>query len=156
MLNNYETLNIQRAALPSSIRFWVSIITLLCIFTTSTPVGFMIGNVFLELVIITISLFLSSKNKRVNFKDYKLLLLFSLIALIQLVVYPDRVFNWGRFILMFYTFMNLFIYFINKSYDIIPTIYKTLFYALGVSFLIYISVEIIKILSHILLMTLNG
>ena len=140
-----KSVNLQRTTLPSTKRLWVSIITLLCIFTTSTPFGFMIGNVFLEIVIITISLFLNSKYDYVNFKDYKLLLLFTLIALIQLVVYPDRVLNWVRFIIMFYTLRNLFFYFLGKKYNIIPTIYKTLFYALSVSFSIYISVEIIKI-----------
>lgn len=139
-----DFMNTQKTYIPTSKCFLIIIMVLLCIFTTSTPVGFMIGNMNLEIIMILTSLLLISRYFYFKFNDI-LLLLFVVIAIIQLTISTDKVLNWTRFMLLFYLLRSCFIYLTNRGYNIIHIVYKTLFYTFSASFLIYIFVEIIKI-----------
>lgn len=139
-----NSFSVQYITIPPRKRFWLIIIILICLFTTSTPLGFMIGNTNLEIIMISISIFLSF-NYFFKFNYSVLIFLFLLIAIIQIVVYPDRFFNWCRLVLVFWSLRSLFILTLNKGFDISNIFYKSLFRILCISFTIYLVVEIIKI-----------
>lgn len=140
-----DFMNTQKTHIPTSKCFLIVITVLLCIFTTSTPVGFMVGNMNLEIIMILSSLLLTTRRYfYFKFNDL-LLLLFVTIAMIQFTISSDKGLNWMRFILLFYLLRNSIIYLTNRGYNIIHIVYKTLFYTLSASSLIYIVVEIIKI-----------
>lgn len=120
-------------------------IVLLCIVTTSSTIGLLYNTTLLEYLICFLLLFASSKVK-VNYEGYTwMAILFLLLTLIQLIIYPQKILYWGRYILLFILFSRFAFFLISREYPILQVFYRIFFILTVLSLGEYVAVEFLNI-----------
>lgn len=120
-------------------------IILLCIVTTSSTIGILINTTMLEYLICFLLLFASSK-VNVNQSGYTTMaIVFVLLTFIQLIIYPQKILYWGRYVLLFILFTRFALFLISRDYPILQVFYRIFFILSVLSLGEYIAVEFLNI-----------